>query len=187
MFRLIFVAFLGDAKHKHAEDAKEVSPIMWVPLAILAVAAALSPWFSDFFPANDISDIHVGAVKWGDTLVLLSIGAFVVGFILAFVLYKGKTSDPLANNKLMKVFANKFYIDEFYAGLVKWFQDIFAAIIHFLDEFIINGMLVGGFTRLAQGTGNIFRKYIQSGNLQHYAFLSGIGIIIVIYLTVFGG
>ncbi len=188
MFRLIFVAFLGDPKHKHAEDAKEVSPIMWVPLLVLAVAAALSPWFSKFFPANETSNIHVSLdILWLDPLVLMSIGVFVVGFILALVLYKGKTSDPLANNKFMKVFANKFYIDEFYAGIVKWFQDILAAIIHFLDEFLINGILVGGFTRLAQGTGNIFCKYIQSGNLQHYAFLSGIGIIIVIYLTVFGG
>ncbi len=182
MFRLIFVAFLGDSKHEYAEDAKEVSPIMWAPLAILAVMAFASPFLGQLIPANDFTPdtgFHMNFIT------VCSIGAFVVGFILAFLLYKGKESDPLANNKIMKVFANKFYIDEFYAGIVKWLQDIVAAIVHFLDEFIINGMIVGGLTRTAQGFGNLFRKHIQSGNLQHYAFLSGVGIVLVIYFTVF--
>ncbi len=185
MFRLIFVAFLGDPKHKHAEDAKEVSPIMWAPLALLAIMALASPFLVQLIPARE-SFTPDTAFHFND-VTYASIGAFLVGIALAFLLYKGKESDPLANNKVMRVFANKFYIDEFYAGIVKWFQDILAAIVHFLDEFLINGMLVGGFTRLAQGTGNIFRKYAQSGNLQHYAFLSGAGILIVIYLTVFAG
>lgn len=182
MFRLWFIAFCGEARDHGAEEAKEVSPIMWAPLALLAVLAALSPWFSNFFPTNNVSKIHVSpSIHWTDPLVLMSLGAFLIGFMLALMLYKGKDKDPIN----IPLFANKFYIDEFYAGIVKWFQDIIAAVVHFLDEFIINGMIVGGLTRTAQGFGNLFRKHIQSGNLQHYAFLSGIGIILVIYFTVF--
>ncbi len=114
-----------------------------------------------------------------------SIGAFLVGLVAAVVLYKGKESDPIASNGMMKVFRNKFYLDEIYAKLIKIFQDIVAAVVHFLDEFVINGLIVGGLTRLAQGTGNIFRTKMQTGSLQNYAFLLGAGIILVIYLTVF--
>jgi NADH-quinone oxidoreductase subunit L len=183
MFRLFFIAFCGESRDHGAKEAKEVSPLMWGPLAILAVFAAASPWFSNFFPTNNVSKIHVSAgIHWGDTLVIMSLLAFAVGFAAAFILYKGKDKDPIN----IPLFRNKFYIDEFYAGIVKWFQDILAAVVHFLDEFIINGMLVGGFTRIAQGTGNLFRKYGQSGNLQHYAFISGAGILLAIYFTVFG-
>ncbi len=178
MFRLIFVAFLGEAKDEHADHAHEVGIKMFGPLLILAAMAFASPFISDFIPANDFkpdTGIHF------NNIFFYSVGAFVVGLGLAFYFYNGKKSDPIS----IPLFRNKFYIDEFYAGIVKWFQDILAAVVHFLDEFIINGMLVGGSTRIAQGTGNLFRKHCQSGNLQHYAFITGIGVILVIYFTVF--
>ena len=182
MFRLIFVAFFGSAKNDHAKHATEVEFRMFGPLVLLAIMAFASPFISKILPANEFTpdtDFHANFIT------AASIGAVIVGFVLALVLYRGKESDPLADNKIMKVFANKFYIDEFYSGLVKWFQDLLAAVVHFLDEFIINGLLVGGLTRIAQGTGNLFRKYGQSGNLQHYALISGVGVLIAIYLTVF--
>ena len=178
MFRLFFIAFCGKAREHGAEEAKEVPMIMWLPLAILTAVAFASPFLGQFIPAINFSPDT--AFHW-NLLTQLSIGAFAVGFIFAFLLYKGKDKDPIN----IPLFRNKFYFDEFYAGLVKYFQDIFAAIIHFLDEFLINGMLVGGLTRTAQGFGNIFRRNMQSGNLQHYALLSGVGIILVIYFTVF--
>ncbi len=177
MFRLIFVAFLGEAKDDHAKHATEVESRMFGPLIILAIMAFASPFLTKLIPGTEAPDIHFVM----NTTTILSISAFAAGFALAFLLYKGKKEDPVS----IPLFRNKFYIDEFYAGIVKWFQDLLAAVVHFLDEFIINGMLVGGLTRLAQGTGNIFRKYAQSGNLQHYALISGVGILLAIYFTVF--
>jgi NADH-quinone oxidoreductase subunit L len=179
MFRLIFVAFLGEAKDEHADHAHEVGIKMFAPLILLAVMALASPFLGFLIPTNNFTPdtgIHLDS-----PVFYCSVGAFVIGLIAAVVFYKGKSTDPIS----IPLFRNKFYIDEFYAGIVKWFQDILAAIVHFLDEFIINGMLVGGFTRIAQGTGNLFRKHFQSGNLQHYAFISGVGILLAIYFTVF--
>jgi len=68
--------------------------------------------------------------------------------------------------------------------IVRYFQDAFAAIIHFFDELLINGLLVGGLGRGAASTGNLFRK-LQSGQLQAYSFAFGLGVILVIYFTVF--
>ncbi|MGJ8657119.1 MAG: NADH-quinone oxidoreductase subunit L [Akkermansiaceae bacterium] len=180
MFRLIFVAFLGEAKDEHAKHAKEVEFRMFGPLALLALLALGSQYITAIIP-KAVGYTPGTTPHFDDPLFYCSVGAFAVGLALAFVLYKGKTEDPIS----IPLFRNKFYIDEFYAGIVKWFQDILAAIVHFLDEFIINGMIVGGLTRIAQGTGNLFRKYGQSGNLQHYALISGVGVIIAIYFTVF--
>ncbi len=178
MFRLIFVAFFGKAKDEHAEHAKEVEFRMFAPLVILAVMAIASPFLGKLIPANDFTPDT--AFHWNE-VTIASMIVFLIGFAAAFVIYRGRSSDPIN----IPLFRNKFYIDEFYAGLVKWFQDILAAIVHFLDEFIINGLLVGGLTRCAQGTGNLFRRNCQSGNLQHYALLSGVGILIAIYFTIF--
>jgi len=114
----------------------------------------------------------------------VSIAALVTGVSLGWILYKGRASDPLASNALFKVFRNKFYIDELYRTLVRYGQDFVAALVHFFDEFLINGLLVGGAARLAGSCGDLFRR-LQTGNLQGYAILFGAGILLVIYLTVF--
>lgn len=183
MFRLFFIIFLGNAQNEHAEHAKEVPFIMSLPLLILGLMALASPWLGSLIPTvNDFTPdtaIHFNRVTFA------SIGAFAIGLIGAIVLYKDKTSDPLSDNRVMKVFRNKFYFDETYAKLVKVGQDILAAIVHFLDEFIINGLLVGGLIRIAQGTGKFFTTKMQLGSLSNYAYLFGAGILLIIYIITF--
>jgi NADH-quinone oxidoreductase subunit L len=78
-----------------------------------------------------------------------------------------------------------FYVDRFYDNfLVPVFQNTVAAILHFFDELIINGLLVGGLSRGAASIGQVCRA-IQSGKLQYYAFAVGLGVILVVYFTVF--
>ncbi|GAA5495049.1 NADH-quinone oxidoreductase subunit L [Rubritalea halochordaticola] len=184
MFRLFFIAFLGKARAHGAEEAKEVPPLMLAPLALLGVMSLASPFISKLFPSAWDIPVHLVPEHFG-TAFIASITAFITGLALAFIFYFGKDRDPLKGNAIMKVFRNKFYVDEFYGGLVKYVQDIGAAIVDFFDQFVINGLIVGGLTRTAQGLGGIFRRTMQSGNLQNYAYLLGGGIILVIYLTVF--
>ncbi len=180
MFRLFFVAFLGKSKSDHADHAKEVSPLMFVPLIILAVMALISGFgffgkaFSPLYKAVSISGV----------VLITSIASFAAGLALAIFLYFNKETDPLADNPIAKVFRNKFYFDEFYAKLVSYAQDAVAAVIHFIDELVINGLLVDGLSRATGGIGKLFTR-LQSGNLQGYAGLFGLGVILVIYLTVF--
>ena len=103
-----------------------------------------------------------------------------LGVIAGFVLYAGKDKDPVS----IPLLRERFYIDRFYDNfVVRYFQNAFAAIVHFFDEFLINGVLVGGLSRSAEGFGNLFRR-VQSGNLQGYAFAFGLGVLLVIYFTV---
>ncbi len=181
MFRLFIVAFLGKPREHGAAEAKEVSWIMWAPLAILAAMAFAAPHLSNIFPIANEWGFHFDKGLHPGKLLYVSLAVFVIGAVLAFVLYSGKDKDPIN----IPLFRNKFYFDEIYAWIIKIFQDAFAAIVHFLDEFIIGAMIVGGLSRSATGIGNVFRRYAQSGSLNSYAFLMAVGVLLVIYFTVF--
>ena len=180
MTRAFVVAFLGKTRSENAAHAKEVGPLMFVPLVLLALLAIGSAWLTG--PLSAIRPDHGGHHADGHYLVMgLSIGSLIIGLALGFILYNGKDKDPIS----IPFFRNRFYLDTIYEkGLVKYFQDGVAAIIHFFDEFLINGILVGGSSRLAESFGSIFRR-VQNGNLQSYAFTFGLGVILVIYFTAF--
>jgi NADH-quinone oxidoreductase subunit L len=181
MFRLFFIAFLGKSRSDHADHAKEVGPLMSAPLLILTVLAIIAGYgfvAGPIAPAYSPMDFHVGAA------FMASIAAVVLGILVAYKLYAKAEKDPLAEKPLFQVFRNKFYFDEAYAKLVRIAQDTVAAFVHFFDELFINGLIVGGFSRAAGGIGRIFGR-LQSGNLQGYAVLFGLGVILVIYFTVF--
>ena len=180
MTRLFVVAFLGKAKSENADHAHEVGPLMFVPLAILAVLGLTAGFpfvagnLAPALPAH-AGEFHLNFLFW------ISLGALVIGAGGGFLLYAGKEKDPVS----IPLFRNRFYIDVIYDNfLVRYFQDAFAAIIAFFDELVINGLIVGGFSRAAESTGNLFRK-VQSGSLQGYAFAFGIGVILVVYYTAF--
>jgi len=193
MTRLLVVTFLGKPRSHGAEKAKEVGNLMLAPLLILAALAIASAFVIEglginipaMFSAIDPRSHGVHHDPGVTTLVLgTSFAALFAGLGLGYFLYKDRDSDPLENNDLFQVFRNKFYFDELYLKIVRIGQDCVAAIIHFFDEFIINGLLVGGLSRSVGGLGNLLRR-MQSGNLQIYALLFGGGILLVVYLTVF--
>jgi NADH-quinone oxidoreductase subunit L len=180
MTRLFVVAFMGKTKSKDADHAHEVGPLMFGPLLILAVLGLIAgfPFVASKLAPAYIQPAHL--IHFG-TVTYVSIAALVIGVLSGFILYSGKEKDPVS----IPLFQNRFYIDSIYdKGLVRYFQDAFAAIIAFFDEFLINGLLVGGLSRAAESFGNIFRK-VQSGSLQGYAFSFGLGVILVIYFTAF--
>jgi NADH-quinone oxidoreductase subunit L len=179
MTRLFVVAFLGKPKSDHADHAHEVGPLMFVPLVVLGILAVIGGYgfVHQFSPAapQHAGEFHVNFLFWVSAIAL------ILGAGSAFLLYSGKDKDPLS----IPMLRERFYIDRIYDNyLVRYFQDAFAAIVHFFDELLINGLLVGGLSRGAASFGNLFRK-LQSGQLQGYAFAFGLGVILVIYFTVF--
>ena len=182
MTRAFVVTFLGKTRSENADHAHEVGPLMFIPLLILAVLAIVAGFPTVSNALGAFRPIHEGGHAEGHSLILgASIVSLVLGLIAGFVLYKGKDKDPVS----IPLFRDRFKIDAFYDKvLVKYFQDAFAAIIHFFDEFLVNGLIVGGSARIAEGFGGLFRR-VQGGNLQGYAFVFGLGVILVIYFTAF--
>jgi NADH-quinone oxidoreductase subunit L len=153
---------------------------MFVPLAVLAILALTAglPFIAKPLSPAYLQPEHL--IHFG-FVTFVSVGAVVLGVVAAFLLYAGKDKDPLS----IPLFRERFYIDRFYDNIVvRYFQDAFAAIVHFFDELLINGLLAGGLSRGAVSFGNLFRK-LQSGQLQGYAYAFGLGVVLVIYFTVF--
>lgn len=185
MTRLFLVAFMGKTKSDDADHAKEVPFIMWIPLAVLAVFAVVSG-FKGVPESLSAIDPRLGhhneaQIKLATTASIITLFA---GVVLGFLLYAGRSKDPLRNIPPFTLFRNKFYIDELYNLGIKYVHNAFAAIVNFLDSFLIGGLLVGGIAGIANASGALFRR-IQSGSLQGYSAAFAIGALVVIYITVF--
>jgi NADH:ubiquinone oxidoreductase subunit 5 (subunit L)/multisubunit Na+/H+ antiporter MnhA subunit len=128
-------------------------------------------------PNDEAGDEDHGA----GSVLIISIFTFIVGLIGAIFYYRGQDRDPIR----IPLFANKFYIDEAYAGIVRYGQDLVAAILSGIDKYLVDGVITRMPSVGALGIGNVLRR-LQTGNLQHYAFLFGLGIIIVLYLVLNG-
>jgi NADH-quinone oxidoreductase subunit L len=176
MVRLFTVAFLGTARSEVATHGHESPPVMTVPLLLLAIPSVIAgfPLISHvFFPEAESSEPSLVAIA-------VSLAVFVGGVLAAFALYRGKSSDPIS----VPLFANRFYIDDFYSVLVKWTQDALAGIAAFVDRWVIDGGLVRGLGGTTWGFGFALR-FLQIGNLQAYAFLFGFGVVLLLYLILF--
>jgi NADH-quinone oxidoreductase subunit L len=110
----------------------------------------------------------------------LALSATLAGAILAIFLYRNRQSDPL-NLGLLR---DRFYFDELYSFLIRATQGLLAKLSAFLDRWILDGAAIRGASATTWGLGSLLRLF-QVGNLQAYAFLFGLGIVGLIYFTVF--
>jgi NADH-quinone oxidoreductase subunit L len=177
MTRLFVVAFLGKPRGEGASHAHEVPPVMWAPLVALAVAAIVAGFkmvSGLVLPPDYMPVLFPEHHAEGHTMVLgVSIASLVLGAGLGFVLYRGRDTDPLN----ITLFRRKFFFDEIYNGFIKAAQDGGAAVLNLIDRHLVDGLLVGGVGHMATGLGAAFRR-LQSGNLQSYTFIIGLGLIL---------
>jgi NADH-quinone oxidoreductase subunit L len=177
MTRAFVVTFLGKPRSDDASHAHEVGPVMWVPLVVLGVLAIISGFGFVTGNLNAIRPVHIA----NTTVLIASISTLVLGLGTGFAIYRGRESDPIS----IPLFRERFHFDRIYDNfIVRYCQDAVAAIVHFFDELLINGLLVGGISRGAASLGNLLRK-VQSGQLQGYSYAFGLGVVLVIYFTVF--
>jgi NADH-quinone oxidoreductase subunit L len=176
MTRLVVVAFFGKARDEHgAGHAHEVGGLMKLPLILLAVLAVIGGFLGSTVLGADYG--HFISFHFSVPMVA-SILTLAAGAGLAWKLYLGRDIDPVN----IKLFANKFYFDELYAKLIAVLQDGVAWVVRVFDSLFIDGIGVGGAKGLATSAGNSLRR-IQSGNLQAYAFLFGLGVLVIVFLA----
>ncbi len=178
MTRMVIVVFLGKPRGDGAGHAHEAPLVMLLPLLVLAVPSILSAY--GFIAGPLLAMTPHGEHGAGSFVMICSIVALLTGLLTATKLYLGKDKDPLN----IPVLANKFYIDEFYAVLVKIFVDLGAWVVTALEKIFVESLLVRLPAALASGFGKWFRR-LQTGSLQGYTFLLGLGLVIAVYIAVF--
>lgn len=184
MTRLFVVTFLGPARSDGASHAHDGPATMTGPLIVLAIFSVIAGY--GFIKNAALGEHLLQSVEEieklgsGALVTTLATCAFLAGVGSGYALYKGQAKDPI----LIPLFKNKFYFDELYAALIAGTQELLATIARYLDQWLIDGVLVRGSCGLAWGAGYVLR-FLQFGNLQGYAFLFGLGVVVTIYLLVF--
>ena len=184
MTRLFVVVFINKASSHEIDHAHEVPLVMALPLAILAVPAVAAGW-GPIAHRFGLGEAHDEVVTGGGNALLgmvpfIAVGAFVLGALLGFVLYRGRTSDPIN----IGLFRRKFYFDEFYAALIRFTQNGTARVAALLDRWVIDGAGVRGVSGATWGSGFVLR-FLQVGNVQAYVFFLGLGALFLLYLAMF--
>ncbi len=176
MVRLVLVVFFGKPRSDSALHVEEASPVMTGPLIVLAVMSLIAGFgvFARHF-------LVLPEEKGVAILVpLLAFATVLLGGGLAFSLYRNRESDPID----AAILRRRFYFDEFYAWLINWTQGLLSRVAAFFDRWVIDAGAVRGASGATWGGGALLRL-IQVGNLQAYSFLFGLGIVWLIYFTVF--
>ena len=194
MFRLFFVAFLGEARTEKARHAHESPAVMSWPLLVLAVFAVAGGviGINEIYNSQFAPEIAGGSFfeRLGEPFTHSPVGAYIglgmvlIGLFGAFALYKDAQEDPLPAKlgALAAAMKNRFYFDEIYEITFIRAHDLIATICGWLDRYLLEGFVIGtirGGTSLS-GRG---LRLLQSGNVQTYAFLLVLGVALVLYFV----
>jgi NADH-quinone oxidoreductase subunit L len=174
--RLLVVVFLGKPRTPEAQASDEAPFVMTGPLVILAAFSVLAgfAFFAQRFLALP-QETEASAL-----VPALALTAMLAGVGLGFFVYRNRETERFD----VPLLRQRFYIDEFYRWLIASTQERLATVSAFIDRWIIDAGAVRGASSGTWGAGALLRL-AQVGNLQAYAFLFGLGIVLLIYFTIF--
>jgi NADH-quinone oxidoreductase subunit L len=195
MFRLVFVVFYGSGKSGATGHAHESPGVMTWPLRLLAVFSVIGGvigieqlYGRQFSPDAEHAASFLTQLFYpfahAPIPAITGLLAAALGVAGAFLLYYRATQDPLPGllGSVAKAMRDKFYFDEIYEATVVRFHDFIAATAAFIDRWILEGFVIG----LARG-GTDFAgralRLLQTGNLQTYAFLFALGVVVVLWFA----
>jgi NADH-quinone oxidoreductase subunit L len=176
MVRLVVVVFFGRPRSDQARAGREAPWVMITPLMVLAIPAFASGFG---FVAKLFLQLP-GEKETGWLVPGMALAATLAGLTLAILLYRRRESDPID----FAWFRKGFYFDEIYSFLISATQGVLASLSAFIDRWILDAGFVRGASGATWGFGSLLRL-LQVGNLQAYSFLFGLGIVGLIYFTLF--
>ncbi len=206
MFRMWFMTFAGGPRSEY--HAHESPKLMTVPLLILTglaltsgAALFIGEGFKTFMDRalelggrgmhltvaeEPLSGIAVEILTSPFTYLVL--GLVVVGILLAYRMYYMSGFDRTFFAKgtagtFQRALENRWYISKFYDDFAYNVVYGLAKLSDLFDRYVIDGV-VNGIAYLGANTGGVIRK-AQSGNVQRYASIIIIGLVILIFLVLF--
>ncbi|HEY2018698.1 MAG TPA: NADH-quinone oxidoreductase subunit L, partial [Bryobacteraceae bacterium] len=187
VFRAMFMTFFGEYRgHEHPHES---SPVMLVPLAILALLSlvggyiAVPTFLGKFFPTVEVPEDFA--------LVAISVAAGLAGIAFAWFLYMAKPgmADSLVSalKAPYTLIYNKYFVDEIYDYTVVKPVVGGSRILLWkgIDAGLIDG-IVNGMGARARNVGSVLRM-IQSGNIRSYATWVLLGSVLVIVMMGIAG
>jgi NADH-quinone oxidoreductase subunit L len=112
--------------------------------------------------------------------------AAAAGIVVAALGHLGKRSDGPQMERFLgplgTLFANRFYFDQIYAGLIVRPLEFVATLAAVIDRYLIDGT-VDLVARLPLALGAVIR-HLQSGLVQRYALAGVIGMLLIVLALV---
>jgi NADH-quinone oxidoreductase subunit L len=211
IFRVVFLAFGGEYRggaaaeghssgHDEGHGHLHESPLVMIaPMVVLAILAIVSGFwnvtggFSAFMGEGETHGFFEGlfGIFTHSTLPLLSLVVALVGIFLAYAIYGAKW---LSAEKIGRTFKSiytllyrKYFMDELYENIIVrkvLIGGLFAGLQQ-VDTYGVDGA-VNGVANGAVATGRAVRR-VQTGQLQLYGLVIGIGILVIILVVFLTG
>jgi len=198
MFRAFFLAFMGKSRltHELEHHAHESPSTMTMPLIVLGVLAVVSGWVGlphGFLWGNEfghylapvVADIAHHEISTGTLLGLMALASGVgfAGIGAAWYLYIREPQLPellqARARAAYDLLYHKYWVDEIYEALViRSYVRLSGVFWRVVDAQVIDGA-VNGTANLIGRVSSSWRR-VQSGNLQHYAYMMVAGALGVI-------
>ena len=192
MFRLLILTFYGRFRGTHEQEhhLHESPAAMTVPLVVLAALSIvgglvelpavfgeggnrLSRFLGSVIPVSNGHEVSHNT-EWG--LMAGATAAVLVAVLYAFARYR--RFEPKENTGFAKVLENKWYVDELYnVIIVKPIRWLGRKVLSFVENTLIDGVIVNGIGKLVQATSRQLRL-IQSGQVGSYVLLMVISILV---------
>ncbi|MEK9983157.1 MAG: NADH-quinone oxidoreductase subunit L [Opitutae bacterium] len=189
MGRLYWIAFFGKPGSDHADHAKETPIVMWLPLVVLAILSIAggyekAPFLGELFHAfnHSLDKLHHadGYENAHKLLYILGTAAWIVGLGGSYIFYRNPNGEDRLEHRQPALFGllrKALFFDPAYNFYVKKVQNRVADIIDVLDKLLVQGIMVRGSAGILYVAG-LFTRMLHGGNLQHYAFWVGSGLLI---------
>ncbi|MDQ8187072.1 NADH-quinone oxidoreductase subunit L [Pelagicoccus sp. SDUM812002] len=180
MVRLWKIVFLGEANSDSAKHAHENGLVMTVPLIFLAALAVLGG-YAGIYPEAMSPLINLGdEIAHGEhhgTVMMHGIGAWLIGLVLAWVIYGAGSREDRFGGPVYAVLQKKFFFDEAYDFYIAKIQQRVALTIHFFEQIALSGLIIRGAAGVA-GLVGIGLKSLHVGSLHQYVywFIAGLAI-----------
>mgnify|MGYP005847579573 CR=1 FL=1 len=189
MSRAVFMTFFGDSRvsPEAAHHLHESPPTMTIPLAALAVLAAVAGFGASAFNGflepvfEGVHAAEAGGLPEA-ALIALSVLAAVLGIAVAWLMYQRRAIAPERIGAqvpwLHRVLYNAYYVDYGYQRfIVRPLHALARWLAHSFDLGVIDG-IVNGVPALLSDLSRRLRGW-QSGYVRRYALSLVIGVVIV--------
>lgn len=189
MTRMFIMTFLGKARWQDDQHPHESPPVMWIPMAVLAIGAAiggllmvpnhwLETWLSGAIPFEEHSDL-LPEWQW----IIITVGTALIGIGTAVWMYRGEIPVLAPRGNPLTVAAR----NELYGNLVN--EEIFmrpgqqvTAGLTWFDNKAVDGTVTG--TAAAVGAFSGALRGVQNGFARSYALVMFGGAVLLVAILV---
>jgi len=202
MFRAVFMTFGGEYRgggaEAHGAHPHESPPVMVWPMVVLAILAVVSGWlnatggFDQFLGHGETHSFVQGFFGiLAHPLPWISLLMAGLGILLAYAMYSAKWLSAERIGRMFAplylLFSRKYWFDELYEKVIMGkvlIGGIFAG-LQLFDKYGVDGA-VNGLANTTMAGGRTIRR-AQTGQLQLYGLVIGIGLLAIVLFVYFFG